>query len=159
MSIESVMPSKHLILCHPLLLPPSSFPASGSFQMIQLFRSGGQCIGVSASTSVLSMNTQDWSPLGWTWISLKSMPLSTPCVCAKSFQSYLTLCGCMDCSPPGSSVHWILQARILEWVAMPSFSGSSWPRDWPSLLCLLHLQESSLSLAPPGKAAVVVAII
>ena len=49
-----------------------SFPASGSFQMSQLFASGGQRIGVSASTSVLPMNTQDWSPLGWTgWISLQ----------------------------------------------------------------------------------------
>ena len=48
-----------------------SFPASGSFQMSQLFAWGGQSIGVSASTSVLPMNTQDWSPLGWTgWISL-----------------------------------------------------------------------------------------
>ena len=54
-----------------------SFPASGSFQMSQLFASGGQSIGVSASTSVLQMNTQDWSPLGWTgWISLQSKGLS-----------------------------------------------------------------------------------
>ena len=54
-----------------------SFPASGSFQMSQLFASGGQSIGVSASTSVLPMNTQDWSPLGWTgWISLQSKGLS-----------------------------------------------------------------------------------
>ena len=44
---------------------------------------------------------------------------------AKSLQSCLTLCDPMDCSPPGSSVHGILQARILEWVAMPSFRGSS----------------------------------
>ena len=52
---------------------PQSFPASGSFQMSQLFTSGGQSDGVSASTSVLPMNTQDWSPLGWTgWISLQS---------------------------------------------------------------------------------------
>ena len=50
---------------------PQSFPASGSFPMSQVFASGGQSIGVSASTSVLPMNTQDWSPLGWTgWISL-----------------------------------------------------------------------------------------
>ena len=48
------------------------FPASGSFPMSQLFVSGGQSIGVSASTSVLRMNTQDWSPLGWKgWISLQ----------------------------------------------------------------------------------------
>ena len=54
-----------------------SFPASGSFQMSQLFPSGGQTIGVSASTSLLPMNTQDWSPLGWTgWISLQSKGLS-----------------------------------------------------------------------------------
>ena len=66
---------------HPLS-PPSppafkSFPASGSFQMSQFIASGGQSIGVSASTSVLPMNTQDWSPLGWTdWISLQSRGLS-----------------------------------------------------------------------------------
>ena len=51
------------------------------------------------------------------------------CVCAKSLQSCPTLCHPMDCGPPGSSVHWILQTRILEWVAMPSSRGSSWPRD------------------------------
>ena len=71
--------------CHPIILSsvvpfsscPQSFPASGSFQMSQLFVSGGQSIGVSASTSVLPMNTQDWSPLGWTgWISLQSKGLS-----------------------------------------------------------------------------------
>ena len=56
---------------------PQSFPASGSFPMSQLFTSGGQSIGVSASTSVLPMNTQDWSSLGWTgWISLQSKGLS-----------------------------------------------------------------------------------
>ena len=54
-----------------------SLPASGSFQMSQLFASGGQNIGVSASTSVLPMNTQYWFPLGWTgWISLQSKGLS-----------------------------------------------------------------------------------
>ena len=56
---------------------PQSFPASGSFPISQLFTSGGQSIGVSASTSVLPMNTQDWSPLGWTgWIFLWSKGLS-----------------------------------------------------------------------------------
>ena len=71
--------------CHPTntssVVPFSSclhsFPASGSLQMSQLFISGGQSIRVSASTSVLPMNTQDWSPLGWTgWISLQSKGLS-----------------------------------------------------------------------------------
>ena len=61
----------------PLSSCPQSFPASGSFPMSQFFTSSGQSIGVSASTSVLPMNTQDWSPLGWTgWISLRSKGLS-----------------------------------------------------------------------------------
>ena len=56
---------------------PQSFPASGSFQMSQLFASGGQSTGISASTSVLPMNIQDWFPLGWTgWMSLQSKGLS-----------------------------------------------------------------------------------
>ena len=72
MSIKSVMPSNHLILCHPLFFPPS-----GSFQMSQFFTSGGQSIEVSASASVLPMNIQNWFPLGRTgWISLQSKGLS-----------------------------------------------------------------------------------
>ena len=79
-STESVMPYRDLILCCPLRLLPSIFPASGSFQMSQLFTSGGQNIGVSASASVLPMNTQDWSSLEWTgWISLQSKGLSRVC--------------------------------------------------------------------------------
>ena len=65
---------------HPLSSPsPPAFNLSQhqSFQMSQFFTSGGQSIGVSASTSVLPMNTQDWSPLGWTgWNSLQSKRLS-----------------------------------------------------------------------------------
>ena len=77
MSIELVMPSNHLILCHPFSSCPQSFPSSGSFQMTQLFASGGQSIRVSASVSVLLMNSQGWSPLGWTgWISFQSKRLS-----------------------------------------------------------------------------------
>ena len=73
MSIESVMPSSHLILCHPFSSCPQSLPASGSFPMSQLLAWGGQSIEVSALASVIPMNTQDWSPLGWTaWISLQS---------------------------------------------------------------------------------------
>ena len=57
---------------------PQSFPASGSFPMSHLFTSGGQSIGVAASTSVLPVNTQDWFPSGWTgWISLQSKALSS----------------------------------------------------------------------------------
>ena len=70
--------------CHPAISSsvvssscPQSLPASGSFPMSKLFAWGGQSIGVSASASVLPMNTQDWSPLGWTgWISLQSKGLA-----------------------------------------------------------------------------------
>ena len=76
MSIESVKPSTHLILV-PFSSCLQPFPASGSFQMSQLFAAGGQSIGVSASMSVLPMNIQDWFPLGWTsWISSQSKGLS-----------------------------------------------------------------------------------
>ena len=69
---------------------------------------------------------------------------------AQSLQSCLTLCDPMDCSPPGSSVEGIRQAGILEWVAMPSYKGSSLPRDWTTSLVLLHWQADSLLLAPSG---------
>ena len=76
-SIESVMPSNHLILCRLFSSCPQSLPASGSFPMGQFFASGGQRIGASASASVLPMNIQDWFPLGLTdLISLQSKGLS-----------------------------------------------------------------------------------
>ena len=71
--------------CHPTISSsvvcfsscPQSFPASGSFPKSQFLASGGQSMGVSASAWVLPLNTQDWSPLGWTgWISLQSKGLS-----------------------------------------------------------------------------------
>ena len=76
-------PWRHLTIS-PSVIPffscLQSFPTSGSFQMSHLFASGGQHIGLSASTSVLPMNSQDWSPLGWTvWISLQSKGLSRVC--------------------------------------------------------------------------------
>ena len=193
------MPSNHLILCHPLILRPSVFPASRFFPMSQFFTSGGQSIGASVSASVLPMNIQDWFPLGWSGlISLQSKGLSRvfsnttvqkhqffsaqlygipvnllktykanvilcsttfylcvngkvhlkvrvlrrghlvyfrlrgnilACVLSR-FSHVLILCDPMDCSPPGSSVQGILQARTLKWFAMPSSRASSWPRDW-----------------------------
>ena len=82
---DSCSPPKLSQWCHPTIsssvIPlsscPQSFPASGSFQMSQLFTLGGQSIGVSTSASVLPVNIQDWSPFGWTcWISLQSKGLS-----------------------------------------------------------------------------------
>ena len=78
MSIMSVMPSNHLILCHPFCSRLQSFPASGYFQMSQFCTTSGQSIGVSASASGLQMNIQDGSPLGWTgWNSLQSKTLKS----------------------------------------------------------------------------------
>ena len=76
MSIESVMLSNHLIFCCPFSFCLQSFPASGSFPISQLFASGGQSIGASASASVLPMYIQDWFPIGLTGlISLQSKGL------------------------------------------------------------------------------------
>ena len=70
----------------------------------------------------------------------------------KSLQSCPTLQDPMDGSPPGSSVQGILQARTLEWVAVPSPRGSSWSRDWTlGFSCLLHWRVGSLPPVPPGK--------
>ena len=94
--------SSSVVACSSCL---QSFPASGSFQMSQLFTWGGQSIGVSASKSVLPMNTQDWSPLGWTgWISLQSKGLSrifsTP-----QFKSINSLALSFLYSPTLTSIH------------------------------------------------------
>ena len=77
MPIESVMPSNHPVLCHPLLLLPSIFPSIRVFYDELALRSGGQSIGASASASFLPMNIQGWFPLGLTGlISLQSTGLS-----------------------------------------------------------------------------------
>ena len=77
---------------------------------------------------------------------------TSPCVCAKPLQSYPTLCDPMDCSPPDSSLHGILQARKLECVAMHSSRDSSWPMDHicVSYICL-QWQAGSSPQGPPGK--------
>ena len=74
---------------------------------------------------ILYITSPNLNFLIWKTLSL----ISEPWMHAKSLQSCLTLCKPIDCSLPGSSVHGILQAGILEWVAMPSSRGSSWPRD------------------------------
>ena len=84
---------------------------------------------------------------------LSRVPKILLCVCmhAKSLQSCPALCNPMDCSPPGSSVHGILQARTLEWVAIPSSRGSSQPRDRAHVSrgsCLAH---RFFTIEPPGK--------
>ena len=105
MSIESVMPSNHLILCRPFSSCLQSFLASGSFQTSQLFTSGGQSIGVSALASVLPMYIQDWPPLGWTgWISLQSKGLSESSP-APQFKIINFSVLSFLCSPTLTSIH------------------------------------------------------
>ena len=72
-------------------------------------------------------------------------------VCVKSFQWCLTLCDPIDCSPSGSSVHGILQARRLEWVAMPSSRGSSRPRDRTHVSFITGGLFTTQPLRKPGK--------
>ena len=79
------------------------------------------------------------------------VPLFWLLCCLKSLQSCLTLCYPMDCSPPGSSVHGILPARILEWVAMPSSRGSSQPRDPTRISCSSCIAGEFFTAEPPGK--------
>ena len=80
------------------------------------------------------------------------MTVCVCCVCcAKSLQLCLTLCDPREESHPGSSVHGTLQARVLQWVAMPSSRGSSQPRGPTASLISLHWQVCSLPLAPPGQ--------
>ena len=107
MSIESVMPSNHLIFCCPFSSCLQSFPVSGSFLMSQFFTSGGQSIGVSASASVLPKNIQDWFPLGWTgWISWQSKGLSRQYTSQTSqFKSINSLAFSFLYSPTLTSIH------------------------------------------------------
>ena len=104
-SIESVMPSNHLIVCCSFSSCPQSFQGSGSFQKSQFFASGGQNFGVSASASVFLKNIQDWFPLGWTgWISLQSKghQESSP---TPQFKRINSSALSFFCSPTLTSIH------------------------------------------------------
>ena len=124
MSLELVTPSNYLILfwwevpCFSSCL--QSLLALVSFTLSQFFASGGQCIGASALKSIFPM----YAGVG--------------------AHSYPTLCDPMDCSPRGSSVHGILQARVLEWVEFPPPESERIPAG---LLQLLHWAADSLQLS------------
>ena len=116
--VELVMPSNHLIHCHPLLLLPWSFPASRSFAMSHLFASGGQSIGVSASTSVLPVNVQDSSPLRWTGcISLQSKGHSESSP-APQFKSINSLALSFLYSPILTSIHDYWKNHSFDWMEL-----------------------------------------
>ena len=99
--------------CHPAISSsvisfsscPQSLPASGSFPMSQLFAWGGQSIGVSASASVLPMNTQDQSPLGWTgWISLQSKGLHSSKASILRLSAFFTVQPSHPCMTTGKTI-------------------------------------------------------
>ena len=121
-----------------------------SFPRSQLFTWGGQSTGVSALVSFLPKKSQGWSR-SWLFILFVYLCfLIGVCKHAKSFQSCPTHCNPMDCSPWGSSLHGILQARILERVVMPSSRGSSWiPGGLNS--ALLHCSEILYHLSHQGS--------
>ena len=109
MSMESVMPSNHLILCHPFFLLPSIFPSITVFSNESALCNRWPSIGVSASTSVLPMNTQDWSPLRWTrWISVQSKGLSR--VFSNTTVQTHQFFGAQPSSQSNSHIHtWLLE--------------------------------------------------
>ena len=93
-----------------------------------------------------------YSPLNCQHFDIYEDSIKGTCLHAESLQLCPVLRNPRHYSLPGSSVYGILQARILQWIAMPSSRGSSRPRDQTHyLLCLLHWQAGSLPLAPPGK--------
>ena len=124
----------YLTICSPMDCSMSGFPvlhpspACNLVPSIRVFTSGGQSTG--ASVSFLSMDSQGWFLL----ISLLSKGLMK---WREVAQSCLTLCDPMDCSPPGSSVHGIFQAWILEWVAISFSRGSSQHRDQTQVSCIV----------------------
>ena len=126
---------------HPLSFPfyscPQSFPVSRSFQMNQLFAAGGQSIGVSASTSVLPMNTQYWSPLGWTGrVSLQSSSVQfSHSVMSDSLQPHESQHTSPPCPSPTPGVH--SDSRPSSAWCHPAISSSvipfsSWPQSLPA---------------------------
>ena len=129
-----------------------------------LGRSPGEGNGYTLQYSCLDnphgqRNLAGYSPWGHKELDVTEWPAHSLshthiyiCICSVSsvVQSCLSLCDCMDCSPPGSSVHWILQVRTLEWVAMPSSRGSSWPRNQTPISCVSSIEGGFFTAEPPG---------
>ena len=139
MSIESVMPSSHLILCHPLLLLPPIPPSIRVFSNESTlcmrwpkYWSFSFSISPSNEYPELISCRMDWLNLLAVQATLKSLAAAA----AKSRQSCLTLCDPIDGSPPGSSVPGILQARTLEWVAISFSNAWKWKVKVKSLGCV-----------------------
>ena len=131
--------------CHPLLLLPSIFPSIRVFSnesvlCIRWPKYWSFSISISPSneySGLISIRTEwfDLPALQGTLKSLLQHHISLSLYRKALLCSYPTLWDPMDCSLPGSSVHGIFQARILEWVAIPFSRGSSWPRDRTCVSC------------------------
>ena len=165
MSIESVMPSNHLLLCHPLLLLPSIFPSIKVFSnesalhirwpllVLQLQHQTFQWtlrIDFCDSFTLNNSHTQDNGDRQCRESCKRATPEETLYVCVLLTQSCWTLCDPTDCSPPGSPVHGILQARILVWVAMLS-SRRSWPRDRIRISYISRIADGFFTAEPQRK--------
>ena len=122
-----------VIACAPCSLPKQFIPRSGSYNPAhspsQLWSVSFLSLSFSFMHNMISFQFHSWK---WKCSSLSHVWLWDP----------------VDCSSPGSSVHGVLQARILEWVAMPSSRGSSWPKDWTRVSCIAG---GFFTAEPPGK--------
>ena len=119
-------------------------PKSQAWLLFPMFR--------SADSWSLTMKTwKNWNAHPTTSFIREAVYRERVCKCAQLLQSGPTLCNSMDYSPPGSFAHGILQARILEWVAVPSSRGSSRPRDWTWVSCVSCIAGSFLTAESPGK--------
>ena len=124
MSIESMRRSSHFVLWCPLLLLPSTFPASGSFPKSQLSASHGQSIGASDSVSVLPMNLQGWFPLGLTGL-ISLMPKRLSRVFSSTTVQGHQFFGALSSLWPNSHIHTWLHDYIRVWPkSNPLYSGS-----------------------------------
>ena len=85
------------------------------------------------------------------WCLVKKLRSHTTVCLLKSLQSCTILCDPLDCNLPGFSVHGVLPARILEWVAMPFSRGSSWPRDRTHVSCVSCTADGFFTSEPPGR--------
>ena len=114
---------------------PSQNTGVGSLSRLQgIFPTQESNPGLPHCRQILYQLSHEGSPKSSTYYVRNIQQAGS--LCAKSFQSCLTLCHPMDCSPPGSSIHGILQARRLEWVAITFSRGSSQPRDWSLVSCI-----------------------
>ena len=149
MSIVSMMPSNHLIICFPLLLLPSIFPSIRVFPVSQLFASVGQNIGASASASVLPMNIQGWFPLGLIGlISLQSKGLSRVSSSTTTWKLQF-----FSAEPCSLVAHWqriCLQCRNHRRYAFdPEVGKIPWRRAWqPTPVSLPGESHRQRNLAP-----------